>query len=151
MRKYLIPIIFIYLFILTHFGVTDMAVLTDIEMKSVTGQAGIVGFEQALEVSRDLDKDMRKKVFDKVFVKNSGSDYSQSSSNQITFKEAFSNRLALNFTKGLEKELKINFEEKNFGRIFSKFDGIDKEIQNVKKNIRINSIIKMGDLKIKFN
>lgn len=128
MKKYLFPLFAVILLILTHFGITDMKALTDKELVSVTGQAGISGFDTVFEepsqtgattlsTSDDL---IRKKVFEEVFVKKSGSD--TQTATITAFGDAFANKLGLDFTRNTEQTLNMNIkmEQISFAQAFTK-------------------------------
>ncbi len=155
MKKYIFPVIIACILVLSHIGITGMKALTDNQLNSVTGQAGIVGFDQAF-ASEDVNRDLQKKVFDQVFVKNSDLDTPQPDQSQTSFDEAFVNRLGLNFTEGTEQKLNLNIHmnEISFAQAFTKMTGLDMDLdKTVLNDITIHNLdIKVqGSVKIKFN
>ena len=131
MKKYYFPIIMATLlslpYMISQFGITDMKALTDKELKSVTGQAGIKAFENVFNstvttktASSETDTVVRKKVFDEVFVKQSGTEKTQKET--VAFDDAFVNKLGIDFTKRTEQNLnqKIQMEQISFAQAFSK-------------------------------
>ncbi|MBU0993657.1 MAG: hypothetical protein KJ737_14265 [Proteobacteria bacterium] len=153
MRKYFFPAMITCFLIIAHIGVTDMKALTDKELNSVTGQAGIVGFNQVFSYSSAADQEIQKKVFDQVFVK-SDMDATPVNPNQTSFEEAFVNKLALDFTEGIEQKMNLNIhmEEITFAQAFTKMAGVDmdKTVLNDMKMENLNIKVR-GDVKIKFN
>ena len=159
MKRYIFPLFIASVLVLTHFASTDMKALTDKELNSVTGQAGIEGFESVFTptskntaVTRS-GKDVRKKVFDEVFVKKSETDTPHP--NTLSFDEAFVNTLALDFTKTTEQKLKmtIQMEQISFNQAFSTGGvpniNFDKSYLNEKMNNAVPGSRK--GIKIKFN
>ena len=137
-----------------------MKALTDNELNSITGQAGIEVFNAAFEPPSEKDtssyrsdRKVRKKVFDEVFVKKSETD--NPLPNTTSFDEAFVNTLGLDFTKGTEQKLKmtIQMEQITFNQAFSKGSvpniNFDKSYLNEKMNNAIPG--SRSGVKIKFN
>ena len=155
MKKYIFPGLITCFLIVAHIGVTDMKALTDKELNSVTGQAGIVGFDQVFSNSSAVDHEIKKKVFDQVFVK-SDSDTAPVTPNQTSFDEAYANRLGVDFTESTEQKMNLNIhmEEITFALAFSKMSGVDMDLdKTVLNDVKIKNLdIKVrGDVKIKFN
>lgn len=160
MKKYIFPFIILSLFVLSHFASTDMKALTDNELNSITGQAGIKGFNAAFSATTDKDttvirsdRKVRKKVFDEVFVKKSEPDNSHP--DITSFDEAFINGLGLDFTKGTEQKLKMNIkmEQISFNQVFTKGTVPNINFDRSYLNDKINNPIKRtrGGAKINFN
>lgn len=155
MKNYFFAALVTFFLILTHIGVTDMKALTDKEMNSVTGQAGIVGFEQVFSQAAEVDQKIQKKVFDQVFVKNDLNSPA-TTQNQTTFEEAFVNRLGVDYTESTTQKLDMNLhaDEITFAQAFSKATGVDADLgKTVLNDVKIKNLnIKVrGDVKIKFN
>lgn len=153
MKRYFFPAMLTCFLIIAHMGVTDMKALTDKELNSVTGQAGIVGFNQVFSYSSSTDQEIQKKVFDQVFVK-SDLDTAPVNPNQTSFEEAFVNKLSLDFTEGTEQRMNLNvhMEEITFAQAFTRMTGVDmdKTVLNDAKFNHLNIKVR-GDGKIKFN
>ena len=89
MKKYIFPLIITSFLVLCHIGITDMKALTDKELNSVTGQAGIKGFDSAFDVTSNKHTtasgdDVRKRVFDEVFVKKAEKALTDKELNSVT-------------------------------------------------------------------
>ncbi len=155
MKKYILPAIITCLLVITHVGVTDMKAMTDNELNSVTGQAGITGFNEAFSNTAGVNQEIKKKVFDQVFVKND-LETASVTVNQTSFDEAHVNKMALNFTEATEQKLNMNIhmDEITFAQAFDKVTGVDtgldKTVLNDVKMKDLNIKVR-GDARIRFN